>query len=114
MVQVGACTGACCAAFYLPTSHAEYENGYLSKRILEGQQIQNMVLPIGADEAQERIEQFGGVPFPTDNDYMYACRNWSHSDRRCKIYERRPKMCSDYPYGTACHHCGETAGEVST
>jgi Fe-S-cluster containining protein len=36
----------------------------------------------------------------------YTCRRLDRSTGLCTIYERRPKMCREFPYERACGHCG--------
>lgn len=116
MTTVPACNGSCCAAFYLPFDHAEIDDPARMWNVQDGEKITAMVLPIGLDEAAERTEAFGGTwPALTDEDreerrnHYYTCRNWDHATRRCVQYEARPIMCSTYPYGGTCRHCGATA-----
>lgn len=114
-VTVAACNGSCCAAFYLPFDHDEINDPSRMQNVVEGWKIAAMVLPIGLDEAAERTEAFGGrwtLVSEEDTErtgHYYTCRNWDHGTRRCVQYAARPGMCSKYPYGGTCKHCGATA-----
>jgi Fe-S-cluster containining protein len=40
-----------------------------------------------------------------DEQRKYTCKHLG-ADGLCGIYDRRPKMCREYPYGGACDQCG--------
>lgn len=46
-----------------------------------------------------------------DHD-RFTCRYWNPFTRLCTNYENRPYMCSAYPYGDVCYHCGYTLALV--
>lgn len=41
--------------------------------------------------------------------YSHRCRHWVPESGLCAIYERRPTMCREYPYGEPCgqRRCGQ-------
>jgi len=41
----------------------------------------------------------------------YPCRKFDPITRLCTIYDQRPQMCSEYPYGRSCELCD--ASEVT-
>lgn len=104
-MKAGRCTGHCCSAFPLPFSPTEIcemvlNNGSLPAPdggmllMQDGEQISRMVIPLG---------------YQTDNGkHVYTCRNLDELGN-CRIYDERPRMCSDYPYGNECEIEGCTA-----
>lgn len=107
------CPGYCCAAFYWPRTVT-----YMRKhagQMYDGEQIRDMLIPLTPKEARERYEKFSGK---TTNAYVwknrghhFTCKNWDEETRLCKVYEDRPAMCRDYPYGQECQHgCGACGG----
>lgn len=40
----------------------------------------------------------GGRSFLETRSVFYECRHFDRETRRCRIYERRPPMCRDYPW----------------
>jgi Fe-S-cluster containining protein len=55
------------------------------ERFTDGEQIAAMVIPIE----------------PSENGWWYTCRNLQE-DGLCAVYETRPAMCREYPYGDQC------------
>lgn len=111
------CDGRCCAVFFFPSTPREIkqrieDNGDYNG--LDGMMIANMLIRLTPAEARERAERFG-ISAPestemqkwTEDTPLYTCKNWDEDTRLCKVYEVRPKMCADYPYGKPCGHgCG--------
>lgn len=109
------CLGLCCAAFYLPhtldtvRAGRDPSNG---KHLREAAQIGAMVVELTPEEARERHERFGGQVAADrfrdeDAGHHFTCRNWDEATRRCRIYDERPAMCADFPYGRACQYGGD-------
>ena len=95
------CPGHCCVAFYLSTPHDRIDD--MADEFQDGEVIADMVIPLSVAEANERLERF-----ESDREYMpkweghvYTCRHFDERTRLCTIYEERPQMCRDYPYGRA-------------
>lgn len=101
-----ACNGMCCTVFPYST------------RLTEDHPLFALLEPLDADQVEYRFERFG----VGDNFYNYSaeglaeshggaymCREWDETTGLCRIYDSRPRMCSDYPYEGVCHHCGGTA-----
>lgn len=42
------------------------------------------------------------IPRPEIDENSYTCKHFDHTTRDCGIYEMRPAMCRDYPYGRVC------------
>lgn len=103
------CGGACCRRFPLNRSPAQLgaryveltawrdSGGEMEPWMLESMMICEMVISL-ADEGDET---------PT-----YTCKHFDDATGRCTAYDRRPKMCSEYPSygepGRSCTHCGFT------
>lgn len=103
------CTGHCCRAFFLPYSYEQLQakkaDGSLRAR---DEQVPDMVIPLGQYENLP-VELKAIVPPGSDsNDHYYTCKNYDTATGNCKVYETRPHMCSDYPYGSSCKYMGCT------
>jgi Fe-S-cluster containining protein len=98
------CTGLCCAAFRIPQTRAALrEAGKHGHE--EAGQIAEMLIPLTPKEARERHQAFGGtsMKFPwSDRGHNFTCRHWDEDTRMCGIYEDRPDMCREFPYGKGC------------
>lgn len=109
MIEVPACTGQCCAVFYLPITAAEMTPAWMS-RVADGRYIMGMVLPLTQDAAGELAAMHDiSLPIERGAGHWYACRMWDDRSGLCRAYEERPRMCSRYPYGEPCLHCGQGA-----
>lgn len=91
------CTGRCCRGFPLPYSPTALANQ--ATTIEDGVQIAAMVIPRG--EYPER-----------PGFWRYDCKNLLPSGD-CVVYETRPRMCSDYPYGLPCSWGEECEWDVA-
>jgi len=114
--DTGGCTGTCCAAFRIPHTPASLKRAVRQGRVLDGDQLLDMLIPLTPKEARERNRQFGGDgdnPFPwSDRGHHFTCRHWDEDTRLCTIYEERPMMCREFPYGKDCPFgCDCKAGE---
>lgn len=102
------CAGACCSVFPLP-GYSKMASGQTVDP--EAPMIVAMVIPLEDDEAIERYARLGYGTLPpdyfADGLGLYTCRNWNEETRLCGIYDTRPVMCRDYPYGLPCERgCG--------
>jgi Fe-S-cluster containining protein len=109
-----ACPGYCCAAFYWPRT-AAWMKQYAEEHTYDGPQIRDMLIPLTPKQARERYERFAGESTQAfswkHRGHHFTCKNWDEATRLCKIYEDRPTMCRDYPYGQECQHgCGLVGG----
>lgn len=80
----------------------------------DGEVIADMVIPLSIAQANERLERFGSDReyLPDCEGHVYTCRHFDEGTRLCAIYEQRPEMCRDYPYGNdgGCEYeCGYRA-----
>jgi Fe-S-cluster containining protein len=110
------CPGWCCAAFYWPTRLSDMRRH--PERYYDGSQIADMLIPLTPKEARKRYEKFSGRTTGAytwkHRGHWFTCKNWDEETRLCKIYEDRPQMCRDYPYGKECQHgCGLECGVPS-
>jgi Fe-S-cluster containining protein len=118
-VDTSGCTGACCAAFHLEYTLTELR----TRKLQDGAFIADMVIPLSPKEARQRAEQFGGTgkwPWKLRGHY-FACRHWDEKTRLCTVYDRRPRMCSGYPYegepcglGKSCTYVGGCQGRKTS
>ncbi len=121
------CDGRCCAVFTFSSSIDDLREsvaGTLVRnekpiKIVDDEVLLDMFIPLTQEEAAERRERFGlvytrapeGVQCQQDGsappDQHYTCRHWDEDTGLCGIYEDRPNMCRDFPYGKVCTHgCG--------
>lgn len=122
-----ACDGRCCAVFTFSSSiddlrqsvDGTLERGGKPIKIRDDEVLLDMFVPLTPEESAERRERFGivythaaeGVQRQHDGsappEQHYTCRHWDEDTRLCTIYEDRPNMCRDFPYGNVCTHgCG--------
>lgn len=90
------CSGHCCSAFRLPFAPDELRER--AAGIADGAFIADMVIPLGPP-----ADDLGG--------YRYSCRHLVGGD--CAVYDARPRMCRDYPYGRRCVERGCTLDTTS-
>lgn len=90
--------------------------------LVDGGFIYDMIIPLTLAEARARYAaDFGDEPFATamggvvdENSNLWTCRHWDTETRLCTVYESRPGMCRDYPYGAACGGCSyQSSAEVA-
>jgi len=115
MTEVQRCSGHCCKQFHIPVSPEELKKDheiYLAwaedqskppPHFKEIHIVGPMLIYIG------RGNFLDGEFAPDENGtYFYTCKNHDVVTGDCKIYQNRPKMCSDYPYGGVCAYKGCT------
>lgn len=114
------CTGHCCKAFTLPISAEELQSDFEKYQAWvqnpEGETkprwrdigiIADMAIYLGmgwhdsktgeyVPDSELNRKRFGHEPIR-----VYTCRHLQ-SNGDCGIYENRPSMCRDYPYGHPC------------
>jgi Fe-S-cluster containining protein len=109
------CTGHCCERFYLPWSPADLERN--AKDHPDDKQLQQVAgMVIFIEEELKHHTYPTGDKVVTDRKNWYTCKNFNKETRGCNIYETRPKMCSDYPYGHPCQYkdCAWDEGRAGT
>ncbi len=118
------CTGHCCRRFVLPFSLEKmreklktlHEASSLSDLqaayIADLAQVIDMVIPLPEptfDECRDLSAPGAEVSDPAGTAGLwFTCRNLDTDTGDCNVYETRPKMCRDYPYGAQCTFKGCT------
>lgn len=104
------CAGACCAAFPIHRSFFRHRTGRTKPLTPDDEFIMDMLVPLTRRQAVARSRRLG---YPDPPRYgpaysLFTCRHWDETTRLCTVYDRRPAMCSDYPYsGRTCERgCG--------
>jgi Fe-S-cluster containining protein len=88
---VAECTGACCDPVTM--WGGQYRAMSLNpKGRANARYILNMLTARG--------------PVPSHGVGEFDCRYFNAETRRCTAYDRRPKMCRDFPVNGECHFCG--------
>ena len=109
------CSGACCRCFSLPHSPAELWDNYdrwangveepppgQTGILIDIHILAPMVMYVGT-----RPPDWAGFSH-ADPGYYYTCKHFSAATGDCTIYERRPQVCRDFPYGRPCEFKGCT------
>jgi len=71
-----------------------------------------MLVPLTYYEAEQRWADLGygsleeSCNFQYSSQPLYTCRHWDTDTRLCSVYDQRPSLCADFPYGESCHHKG--------
>ena len=110
------CGGKCCAVFYLGRTKEEWLA--IEDPSAEQKVIADMIIPLTNAEAVARQNDLNGNPdWQTEapEGHYFTCRHWDQTTGLCTIYDRRPRMCSDYPYDFVCQYkgCGGIADEAT-
>lgn len=130
---INRCTGHCCRSFHLPFSPKELHEAYERWRAsLDGHPIYKNQEPkdkrIYSDiwllaPMAEHLGKSKKCPprvNPRDSELLgeeseghwYRCKHFDTKEKKCTIYEIRPRMCRDYPYGKPCNYAGCTWKKV--
>lgn len=91
------CNGLCCKRFIIDHSPEEIAKStdpdapiLIAMLIHHGTVTKNMVQPNGETAADDYPQL-----------HIYSCKHLQINGN-CEIYEKRPKMCADFPYGGIC------------
>jgi Fe-S-cluster containining protein len=114
MDEIKRCTGHCCEIFYLPFTPKQLKavrklkkkkgmnisikgNKAINSRsgVMDIRQVAEMAIPISP--SKEKITEHIGEKYAYGK--YYTCKNFDKETKNCKIYDLRPKMCRDFPYG---------------
>ncbi len=117
------CTGACCMAFPLPEDPGglwkRYDHWLRHRHGLQQQGDDDVPLLIDIHIIAPMVEYLGYQTTPMyevaesaralttagkTQPHWYRCKLFDQDTRLCTIYERRPRMCRDYPYGKPCEY----------
>lgn len=110
------CTGACCEKFALTGIGRTVEEirAFLLERGLDGPTIADMIVPLYPIEPGALAPNGETVvEAPQGGGWVFTCRHFTGG--QCGIYERRPAMCREFPYGKPCEHgerCAWNAGRT--
>lgn len=108
-----ACTGACCALFWWSRTPEQLQAWPLlagGSTPAESRFIADMLVALDEAEARRRIDEFAikttyEEATSHEGRLLYTCRHWDERTRLCTVYEQRPVMCREFPYGLGCHAC---------
>lgn len=103
------CGGVCCQRFPISMPPEEMAERY--REIVAWRDAGN-VLDRWMQDLVTIVEMIIQLkPAEGEDRPMYTCRHLDRTSGLCTIYDRRPRMCSDYPgyeRGGSCSHCGFT------
>jgi Fe-S-cluster containining protein len=99
------CTGECCASF---TLYGGAEERFALK---DDEVMKNMLTLIGKD-VFNASEYPAGEEEIYANQYNHTCKFWDRETKLCTVYDKRPQMCSEYPYDGICGTCGMVGPKV--
>lgn len=106
------CTGHCCQTFNLPYSPEHLRAFRFWSMSGQHRQVAGMAMYVGkaSDLARARpsAHTSAGCLGVGGGEHYYTCRNYDWESGNCGIYEQRPDMCRDYPYGGRCRYPGCT------
>jgi len=103
------CTGHCCRDFHVGAhSYDELRRAYVARKLgrSDFERDDGTRMPHLAD-----ILTLFPMLIPNAEDRHYHCAH-IRPDGDCAIYESRPQMCRDYPYGRRCTFAGCTWDEA--
>lgn len=121
--------GKCCRNFILPFSIHQLRRAYTAWRnqqnyyMWRGKKlgiprdvhlIYPMVIPLFGGRKQNWEPQQKRV---CNGIYHYTCKHFDKKTSNCTIYESRPQVCVDYPYGRPCNYkncnCSFKSGQTT-
>jgi Fe-S-cluster containining protein len=107
MIMGDRCTGQCCESFVLTGIGATLEaiDVFLRTKALDGAQIADMLIPLRRIVAGTELPD-GSIASaePMGGGWVFTCAHFDPATHNCGIYEARPWMCRDFPYGKPCIH----------
>ena len=98
------CTGHCCKRIDLPYTHAEVKEMQSSGvyKLPGSKHIVTDRDTINGAPGYTEIKAVVDAMIPLEKDNIYACSHFKNGN--CGIYETRPNLCGNYPYGKRCIH----------
>lgn len=119
------CTGHCCRLFFAPITPAKIKRCLeeLDKFPRRDPWPSGLTLPVNYETIldmliPDRPVVEGGRPpgqktqkfskWAAEDGYLYRCKHFDEESHDCRIYDRRPQMCREYPYGNPCDFDGCT------
>jgi Fe-S-cluster containining protein len=89
------CLGHCCRAFSLGVPYEELVAD--PKRFKDGEQILDMLIPLGVLSDEQVKERYGiSAISSTGSCATFTCKHLAENGD-CSIYDNRPLMCVSYP-----------------
>lgn len=101
------CKGHCCRAFFIDRS-----DGRPWPDTPEGRFVKDMLIPLVEYSEDDCPEEYAHIP-RGKKGWFYTCKHHCKETGRCKIYERRPPMCSTFPGERECPYEGCSVGPDS-
>ncbi len=99
------CTGHCCKRFFLPLNYELLQEAYRAKLKGEQQTFREVHNFFPGD-----VETIAPMVIPLQDGY-FTCKHLKENGD-CAIYETRPDMCREFPYGRQCSIAGCTWDEA--
>lgn len=100
------CTGHCCRAFTMHYSPEQLlSRCFYDNDVGDGRVLASMARPLGYFS---RADAPPGHRNPPSGSWWYTCAHFDEASGQCGIYDRRPRMCWMFPYGSACPYEGCT------
>lgn len=121
--EIGRCSGHCCRAFTIPIQPETMEK----MRIAVENQEKGEPWPNGLWKPNDihivatMVRPFGpfhiltpaGDKFRFDSPQAwYSCKHHDAESGDCRIYDERPEMCREHPYGEECNYVDCTMQQV--
>lgn len=93
-IEISRCSGHCCRSFWFPYSPGEFR-----RKVLAGSPIM--------EDGEQILDMLVYLRWTTKMGFQYTCRHLVDGSH-CAIYDDRPRMCREYPYGEPCKYPGCT------
>jgi len=90
------CTGHCCKHFRLPIPYEKLQDAFIAKT----ENNRAWYAEKYGTPLPSQVEIIAPMVIPLDDGY-YTCRHLKKNGD-CGIYEFRPDMCREFPYGRTC------------
>jgi Fe-S-cluster containining protein len=114
------CTGECCEVFVLTMERTlEKIETRLRYTCEDGNFIADMLIPLYPLIAGAKLPDGEVITEERAKDgalgWAFTCKHFDREKRLCGVYNERPLMCRDFPYGKPCEHgakCGWDKGRA--
>ena len=101
------CTGHCCREFSIAMDGVK-QVMLAPESVQDGEQIASMLVFVRWAEPGDTLPSGRIVPPDHPHQPIFSCANFDRASGDCRIYEQRPSMCREYPYGRRCEMLGCT------
>lgn len=109
------CSGHCCESFTMPQSperiwemYKDWQSrGGASGRLWPQLNDIHIIAPMLIYLGMVDVDPADGMKL-AEPIHRYTCKHYDKETNGCSIYEFRPQMCRDYPYGSRCRYEGCT------